>query len=332
MRVHITNLNGFNYDSAVSLAQANSLKIGQSMGFSEMGIFSFDYTTDSENELSKRLDGIIASIWHGDIIILQLPTWCETPFEEKLINKLKDYAECKLIIFVHDVIPFMINGAEANITHLIEVYNRADVIILPSKRMHEKLVEHGLSVEKVIYQTIWDFPMQQVFENHHFNKRLYFTGNEDRFPFLREWECETEIYLYDGKEYSGNSNSVNYRGFKSNIELLSEVSQGGFGLIWADENQYEYYKLNQPYKMATFMAAGIPVVVREGLNIAQFVLDNKIGFVVSSVDEADRIVQQMSEQEYNELLSNVKRIQFLVTGGYYTRKVLNEAVTLVMEQ
>ena len=34
----------------------------------------FDVSTDTENELSKRIDGIISSLQFNDLVFVQLPT------------------------------------------------------------------------------------------------------------------------------------------------------------------------------------------------------------------------------------------------------------------
>ena len=74
-KVHITNLYGMAGDSTVILAQNAVTEIARSMDFREIGIYFYNITTDSPGERSKRLDGIMASISFGDIVIFQSPTW-----------------------------------------------------------------------------------------------------------------------------------------------------------------------------------------------------------------------------------------------------------------
>lgn len=56
MNVHITNIYGFIQDQELKKKQNQFADAGHALGFMEMGIFNFDVSTDTENELSKRID------------------------------------------------------------------------------------------------------------------------------------------------------------------------------------------------------------------------------------------------------------------------------------
>lgn len=72
MKVHITNSYGWNNE----IAEREQLfaKAGKKLGFYELGICVYPAEEDSQNELSVRLDGMIAAVEHEDLIIVQLPT------------------------------------------------------------------------------------------------------------------------------------------------------------------------------------------------------------------------------------------------------------------
>lgn len=74
MNVHITNIYGFIQDQELKKKQNLYADAGHALGFKEMGIFNFDVSTDTENELSKRIDGIISSLQFNDLVFVQLPT------------------------------------------------------------------------------------------------------------------------------------------------------------------------------------------------------------------------------------------------------------------
>lgn len=54
MNVHITNIYGFIQDQELKKKQNLYADAGHALGFKEMGIFNFDVSTDTENELSKE--------------------------------------------------------------------------------------------------------------------------------------------------------------------------------------------------------------------------------------------------------------------------------------
>ena len=102
MRVHISNLTGFG-GNTVALAQYNTLKIGQSMGFSEIGIRRYDSNVDNDKEIKIRIEGILNPVIEGDIFIFQLPTWNFTRFDIELVHELRHRNISRLIIFLHDL-------------------------------------------------------------------------------------------------------------------------------------------------------------------------------------------------------------------------------------
>lgn len=333
MRLHITNLYGISGSSAAAIAMHNVTKVASEFARDvglEVSIYRYPSWVDNDVELVKRLDGIMSPVSFGDLVILQLPTWNDLRYESQFIDKLKNY-QVKLIMFVHDVVPLQFDSGEENLRTVIGMYNKADVLILPSEEMYECLKEHGLKVKKICFQKIWDYPVDVELEKHELKRQLLFTGSPERFGFVNHYQGKTPIILY-GIKAADPASHTEFMGERIGITLLSELSQGGFGLVWAGDDQYEYYRLNQPFKAATFLAAGIPLVVQKGIHIADFVRTQGIGWVVENIEEADRLVQSVSEEEYQKVLDHVKRIQYLVTHGFYTRQVLTEAVIMAMEK
>ena len=332
MRIHISNLYGLSAGSATTAAMQSVTKVASEFARNvgmEISIYRYPCEVDSDKELSKRLDGIISSVSVGDVVILQLPTWNDARFEEYLIRKLKVY-KTTLILFIHDVVPLQFGAEKEKLQRAVAMYNQADVLILPSKAMHDRLVEAGLTVEKICYQTMFDYVVDANLDKHAFVRKMIFTGSPKRFPFINQYQGTTPIDLYGLDQADQNSNTI-YRGQRMGEALLWEMSKGGYGLVWAEDNQYEYYKMNLPFKVTTFLAAGIPLIIRRGIHVEDFVTKNQIGIVVDSLAEADQIVQVLTKEQYGRLLENVKKVQFLITHGYYTRKVLVDAIVMAVE-
>lgn len=188
-------------------------------------------------------------------------------------------------------------------------------------------------VKPVIYQTIWDMPSDICFVDHAVTRCFHFAGNYNRFPFLAEYHGKTPIYQYDAnKPDRENDDSFCWRGYFEQEKLMHELSKGGFGLVWSDGEYFDrYYSMNQPYKLGTNLAAGIPVIVKRGCVHEKFVERNGLGYAVDTLDEADKLVQSITDAEYIKLYHNVKNIQKLILDGAYTRKTLQDAIIEVLE-
>lgn len=298
MKTHITTLN--NMAGTASLAHRRVLKVAQSIGCHEMGLSFYPLKPDYAKEIDKRLDGIIAPLNYGDIVIFQYPSWIGVNYDESFVNKIKSYRDTKLIIFVQDIQKLMFDSEQAILDMEIKTLNKADLLILPSKKMHRYLKENGLDEKPVIYQTIWDMPSDICFVDHAVTRCFHFAGNYNRFPFLAEYHGKTPIYQYDAnKPDRENDDSFCWRGYFEQEKLMHELSKGGFGLVWSDDEYFDrYYSMNQPYKLGTNLAAGIPVIVKRGCVHDKFVERNGLGYAVDTLDEADKLVQSITDDAY----------------------------------
>lgn len=123
MNVHITNIYGFIQDQELKKEQNIYADAAHALGFKEMGIFNFDVSTDTENELSKRIDGIISSLQFNDLVFVQLPTGNGEYYDNLLINKIKAY-NTKVCILLHQIIEYeyVLNVADLIMPTSNEVY------------------------------------------------------------------------------------------------------------------------------------------------------------------------------------------------------------------
>ena len=105
-----------------------------------------------------------------------------------------------------------------------------------------------------------------------------------------------------------------------------EMSAGGFGLVWMDDHDKGYQELYCPYKLGTFLAAGIPVIVQRGIANQAIIEKNSLGLVVDSLEEAVEKIKGMTESDYQALVGAVRAFNPLLRQGYFTRRLLTEAV------
>jgi len=331
MITHITNIN--NIAGTAPLAQENVSKIAHQLDMREIGLFLYPVWTDSDQDLSRRMDGIIASIHPNDIVIFQYPSWNHDRYDNAFINSVKSFPNVKLVIWVEDVETLMFNSGIAALSREIQMFNRADLLILPSKGMHDILRENGLTQNNVLYQTVWDHKTDSVYTVHQKHHRMFFTGEYSRFPFLANYHGNTPIFQYaTAQPERENDISFQYQGFRSPDALLHILSEGGFGLVWSEETYFDrYYSFNQPHKLGFFLAAGIPVIVKKGCVHEEYVVNNHLGYAVDSLEEADSIIQNITDEEYDDLYSHITNIQALITSGVYTSKLLQDSVLKLLD-
>lgn len=324
MRIYITNLNGHAASSTAQICQNMVTDIATMLGYRELAIHAYRMDADTPEELSKRLDGVVAGLRHGDVVIFQTPTWNTTAFDEKLMAKLRAY-QIKIVIFIHDVVPLMFAGNYYLMDRTIAYYNQADVIVAPSQQMIDNLKRHGLTVSKTIVQGMWDHPTSVPQLPASFKKEIHFPGSPDRFSFVKSWNYDVQLNLYARQEVE-LPDQVKHFSYRPDEQLLLEMSAGGFGLVWMDDHDKEYQTLYCPYKLGAFVAAGIPVIIQRGLANQEIVEHNGLGMIVDSLDEAVARINSMSAEDYQAMVARVRSFSSLVRQGFFTRRLLTEAV------
>lgn len=143
VKIHITNLYNLNQNDTLVKKQHRVADAGFSLGYREMGVFSFPVETDSAGELSKRLDGIIAALEAEDVVFLQLPTRNGIGYEKLLAQKCKAYRNTKLILIIHDM--QLLSEANDTQKEYLSLCNMADAVVVPGKQDRERLEAEGVS-------------------------------------------------------------------------------------------------------------------------------------------------------------------------------------------
>ncbi len=333
MKIYVTNLNGHMRESLAMIAQNNVLKFSQCFNAQEMGVYSYNSVDEPWNEQSARFDGIIAGLHKDDIVIFQSPTWNATEWDVAFMDRLKLYG-AKVVVFIHDIISLQYDVNYYLMPKLLHIYNNADVLIVPSQRMYDRLVKEGLTTKKYVIQNLWDIPCDFDLYTPEYKKEFSFTGDPSRFPFISNWNKETPIHVYS-IEKNDNKDHVIYEGWKNKDEIVLELSKGGFGLVWGNsenpEDERDYYKMNCSYKLSTYLCAGIPVVIPSYLSNAEFIKEHGLGFVVNTLDEANQCVQNCTQEKYQELVSNVAKVSNIIKQGYFTKKAIIDSIIKTTE-
>ena len=166
-------------------------------------------------------------------------------------------------------------------------------------------------------------------------KTVYLAGNlseaKSRYVYeLPKLEFSSYIIELFGVNYTGISNEyIHYNGAVKPEELPKNIFTG-FGLVWDGDsldtctgNLGNYLKFNNPHKLSSYIACGIPVIVWKEAAISDFVTENKIGFSIQNLKEIDSILKYLSYDDYIKMKGNVLSIrENIITGSYLKNTVL----------
>lgn len=178
---------------------------------------------------------------------------------------------------------------------------------------------------KFVVQEMWDYVVgEPVTNNPALKKEIYFTDS-DGFAGMNNWNYSVPLKLYNVSANQGES--VHNLGEREPYQMLSELSAGGFGLVWyRDEYSRRYMEQSNSFSFARYLAAGIPVIVPVESSHRTLVEMNHLGIVANSLEDAAVAVEKLTEEEYREYVKSVEQFAPALRYGYYTKKCLIETM------
>ena len=150
MKIHITNLYGFGGRDELVDMQHKFANAGHSLGFYEMGVFRYPVETDDPGELSKRLDGVIASLEAEDFVFVQLPTQNGFAYEQLLLQKIRAYKHTKIGLILHGA--SFAGKASADAMERYEALcAMADVVVIPDRCSDTSVLKYLMDAVEEVY-------------------------------------------------------------------------------------------------------------------------------------------------------------------------------------
>ena len=278
----------------------------------------------------------------NDIIVLQFPLLWKSLKKQIRMRFLKK-KNFKAYLLIHDIESLRNKKIKtfSDFKHSIIYYlqnktvlERVNGIIAHNDKMKSELVKMGINKEKIISLEIFDYLIPNFIEDKNYDKdKILLAGNFDirktKYARILPEKPDFEIY---GINFENNNlpNNVHYKGSFSPEELPNHL-QGGFGLVWDGDSARtcsgmygEYLKINNPHKASLYLASGFPIIVWKQSALADFVRNNNCGILVNSLFEILESLESMSEDEYQELVKNSKRIGEKIRQGYYLKTALEK--------
>ncbi|WP_270464691.1 glycosyltransferase [Holdemanella biformis] len=298
MNVHITNIYGFIYDQNLGKKQNQFADAAHALGFKEMGIFNFDVSTDTENELSKRIDGIISSLQFNDLVFVQLPTGNGEHYDDLLIHKIKAY-NTKVCILLHETIEYEY------------VLNAADLIMPTNNEVHAYLKEHNYA--NVFYKKNINYEFSIISKSSNvlssdFYIKKYLIDAVDQLeePVLNEQD-EDIIHIGFGLHDKDGHYSV-WVGTAMQSILEHTDSKICFHIL-----HDETLSIDNKYKLEK--------VARSGSSIIEFHKIDENDFSVVKNQMSRFTIGTMFRRSLPELLPNLNRIIYLDADLFVNRDI-----------
>ena len=293
-------------------------------------------------KLAKNWKNKLKQVKPEDTIFIQFPIRNHSIFLSRVIKGLSA-RNVKTVLFLHDL-EYMRHLKSKKISILrktrikleeLSLLRSSTKIVVHNSKMKQIMNRNlGIANEKMIELGIFDYLIGDDIHRTECKDgySCIIAGNLDncKSGYIYNLPDDVKFELYGPNYKAGNKDNLIYHGSYPPSELPRYLN-GKFGLVWDGDSVNtcsgvygDYLKVNNPHKTSLYLAAGIPVVVWSDAAIADFVIENRCGFVVDSICELSQKFTDLSETEYMEMKDNALEISKKIRNGYYTIQAINK--------
>ena len=250
-----------------------------------------------------------------------------------LINYLKK-SKTKNVVIIHDLDGVRNLNNVRFLRKEIKFLNSFDYVIEHNQKMKNKMLELGINKPRFVDLCLFDYITDKTIEDRTIDgDEIIIAGNlsKTKCGYIYDLPKNVRFGLY-GVGYQGSQENINYYGSYLANEISLKI-KGKFGLVWdgtsaktCKGNYGNYLKINNPHKMSLYLSAGIPVIVWDESAVADFVIKNKCGITVSSLNEIHGKLETLTDVQYNIMLENARLLSEKVRNGYFTMRAVDEVL------
>lgn len=315
-----SNFSVQNYAGTKAPLDVENIAIG--MGFERM------FFKPKKNQIIQQLSDLcfimkcILMVKTGDVVLFQYP--CIPPLLKALIC-LFNLRNINLIALIHDL--DNVRYYEGLKQSDIRTLNVCKHIIAHTEAMKQLLVNNGIKSNIEILGCFDYLVTKANTMERHMSNDICFAGNPNKSPFIQHLGSnmnDVHFICYGSKPSYDLASCCEYAG-RFDANDVSAI-RGSWGLVWdgdsidALEGQFgKYQRYIAPHKFSLYLCCGIPVIVSSESAMAHLVKSSSIGLCVSSLQELPDILSSITEEEFQNILNNVKIYSEKVQKGEQTK-------------
>ena len=297
-------------------------------------------TLKAQLHKSKAFGQALNQLKQGDELLIQFPMLHHSFFTTHHVKKAQKKG-VKVHFIIHDLeVLRYANLDTVPLKHKIRVQiqesgllGAADGIIAHNPIMKSVLVDKGIAADKIVSLGIFDYLIPNFQEKTGLTKNqpIIVAGNlaQEKAGYLYSLPGEPAYNLY-GVGFDESRALANETYFGSFLpDELPAALEGGFGLVWDGDSAEtcsgvfgEYLRYNNSHKASLYLASGFPLVVWKESALAHFVLDKQCGITVDSLHNLQKVLDELTLQDYNELLDNARYVGVALRNGAYLKAAL----------
>lgn len=237
----------------------------------------------------------------------------------------------KLFFIVHDVESLRLTLDDNSKKIETNLLNEADGLIIHNNKMKRYLLDKGVTT-KMVNLGIFDYlNSSDARVDRKFSKSVCYAGNLKKSKFLNHLTFKNiTLDVYGVNPAKNYGEGVEYKGVFSPEELPKQLNES-FGLVWDGDSPEtcsgifgNYLRYNDPHKASLYISSCIPVIIWKDAALASFIENNNLGFCISSLNDMEEKIEQLSYSQYSKMIQSVSVMSKKMRNGQNILSAINK--------
>lgn len=319
-------------NDATSKSRMDTYTICDSMQFTAVDIGKY-----SKNKIQKSINLLKFYLFNAGLLFCRSKKICFINYPDfyTRINTPIFFKKCSVIALIHDI--DHLRRKDLSIERKeIEYFNKCTFVFVHNNVMKNYLIEKGVDSRKILIIGLFD---SLVSTNQHNNKRsfdLCFAGNLGKSAFIK---CLDTVPMKSSMIVYGN-NGGGYSKLAYGGSIPSDIVHlelnAKYGLVWDGDdictctgNYGEYLRFNNSYKICTYILAEKPILIWNECASFEWIKKYKIGVGISNLTEIDAVLNSISQDEYENMVKNMRKVKDEISTGQHLRSVLSRCIQIL---
>lgn len=285
----------------------------------------------------EYLEALLSCVSPGDTVIVQYPLWTNsTIFELEFINYLKSVRKAKIVAMVWDIISWIHDGRDRDYKGDASLWmlNKYDLVIAANPKMARRLREEGGVTRPMIPMYLTDILYSGPLKPKQFKKEFYYVSSGIDPAMIQEYPTTMPInFIGPHGNVKDIPNYVRMLGAMDTNDIPYQFD-GGFGLLYYPKSggykgMNRYGEYNNPMKLSLYLGSGLPVVILSNSAHAKWIETQGVGVVIESLAEIGDVINNISQEDYKQMLENIKPWQHAISTGFFAKNAALEAIRYI---
>lgn len=268
---------------------------------------------------------VIRTLWQlrkADYVLCQYPTY--TLLHNILLQIAGIFYPKKLAVIIDDIDSIRDAGLIETDMNRLKKFKTIIVQNEAMKMLFQPYMSDAIYIILPLFNIAYEPPLTQRYHSYD----IVFAGNLQKASFVNQLH---QLDSVDWRIYAATTMQTNHTHvqFFEQPEGANTSMQGSWGLVWDGDSISDltgpygkYVTYITPLKLCKYIKSHLPVIVPQQSAIATWVMEQGIGVCVPSLSDIPKAIEQISNEQYRQMVIRCQQIHNQLQQQFFLRHVL----------